>query len=562
MTSRNEALEIPEILRRIALYLPKPDFTSLLQTCQSFHTILTPLLYNNLTLVKEDEKRPSVEAVQRYIHLIGALKFEGFLSLDYLVLGFKHLHSIHLVNNNEYTVLGDYDEIMKGFLKIIDENPALTKWSLQNPWPRLSSEAWKRLSSVNGPLSGSTQGEDLTVQSIQNSRQSRGLDYLSVSCMSVSYDAQPWFLRACADAKELKMWDVSFMLGGPKYMFQPYLHLKDRPPQVRDAQIAEFNGFSVIEQLEFLSYLVEARHIKWMSPARGRLPLQRRPLPTLEDIEKFIQSTTWPKIRSLDLSGIYDRQIMKFPDQCIAHILNCIPENQLEKFNSENSEFGPLSLVAIRRQFPCLQEIVLEPEGIVFQSEMIQEIMESCPKLRVLEAGMLSVGHIRSGKPWVCLGLKKLSVHFDLESDRNGTVKGNSKEEIRAYYKKFEASQRYVFEQVGRLTELIELCTSMPPKGSIRGYYRTYFQLSNAYRDPYWTLYYAVSYGLGLLANLKKLEKLVLSNTRQHTYTEDLEMMVEQWPRLRLIVGALNHNNIEMSGYFQDSKVKLSRYYE
>lgn len=544
MATRHEALEIPEILRRIASHLPagSPDFTSCLQTCRSFHTILTPLLYNTLTLCPLEHKRPSPQAVQRYIHLIGHLKFDFFISAEYLRLGFKKLHSITVSNRRvdgeneeyEFTQVGMDSEVMEALLVVIRENPALRRWTLWNPKPRPSAKVWRELSSLKKRDPPASEGQPVPVPPGFY----RGVDILDLTHVSVTHEAKHWFLRACADARELRMMAVAFMVAnGKPDNCQLFLQLEKRPPQGRKVEIVEFSGYNVIDQLTFLSHLVEARSIAWTSPAAGRLPVQSLPLPTLSDLKQFITPTTWPKLRALDLTGIPRRQLVKFSDECIAHILDCVPDSQLEEFKLQGSTFGPLSAKALRKQFPCLQDLRLEPDGIDAQSEFLQEVMESCPKLQVLRAGMFSVRHMRRGKEWVCLGLKELAVHVDLESDRDRAVIDETVHKDPAYWNKFSSSRRYVFARLGKLTELVELDTSMPYHAYSRE--MSYISLSNSYRHPYWTLDYQLPHGLDELAGLKKLERLDFSNTLQELLQTDLEWMVENWPRLKMVTGAM-----------------------
>ncbi|KAG0313786.1 hypothetical protein BGZ97_009909, partial [Linnemannia gamsii] len=455
MATRHEALEIPEILRRISSYLAGPDFTSCLQTCRSFHTILTPLLYNTLTLCPKEDKRPTPEAMQRYIHLIGHIKLDFFISAQYLRLGFKNLHSITISNRRVpgkedyvFTQVGLDSEIMEAFLMVIRDSPALRKWTLFDPKPRPSDKVWRELSSLKKSDAPAVGEQPIPLRPDQN----RGVDILDLTHISVTHDAKHWFLRACADARELRMSDVSFMVAnGKPDNCQRLLQIEKHPPQGRMVEIVEFNGYNVIDQLTFLSHMAETRSITWMSPAAGRLPIQTLPLPTLADLKQFIKPTTWPKLRALDLTGYPGRQLVKFSDECIAHILDCVPDHQLEVFKLQGSTFGPLGAKALKRQFPCLQDLRLEPDGIDAQSEFIQEVMESCPKLKVLRAGMFSVGHMRRGKPWVCHGLQELAVHVDLESDRDGAVIDKKVYKDPAYWTKYSSSRRYVFERIGKL---------------------------------------------------------------------------------------------------------------
>ncbi|KAF9139241.1 hypothetical protein BG015_002119 [Linnemannia schmuckeri] len=554
MAARHEALEIPEILRRISSYLPPgPDFTSCLQTCRFFHTILTPLLYNTLTLCPLENKRPTPEAVQRYIHLIGHLKFDFFMSAQYLRLGFKNLHSITISNRRipgenddyEFTQVGIDSEVMEALLVVIRENPALRRWTLWNPKPRPSAKVWRELSSLKKRDPPATGGQSVSVRPDFY----RGVDILDITHISVTHEAKHWFLRACADARELRMLAVAFMVAnGKPDNCQSFLQLEKRPPQGRKVEIVEFSGYNVIDQLTFLSHLVEAWSIAWTSPAAGRLPIQTLPLPTLTDLKQFIKPTTWPKLRALDLTGIPGRQLVKFSDECIAHILDCVPDNQLEEFKLQGSMFGPLGAQALRRQFPCLQDLRLEPDGIDAQSAFLQEVMESCPKLQVLQAGMFSVGHMRRGKAWICHGLKKLAVHVDLESDRDGAVVDKKIHKDPAYWTKYSSSRRYVFERLGKLTELQELDTSMPCYAYGRG--MSYINLSHSYRHPYWTLDYQLLHGLDELVGLKKLERLDFSNTLQDLLQMDLEWMVENWPSLKMVTGDLRLSHAHSATLF------------
>ncbi|KAF9144386.1 hypothetical protein BGX30_012960 [Mortierella sp. GBA39] len=544
MATRHEALEIPEILRRITSHLPagSPDFTSCLQTCRSFHTILTPLLYNTLTLCPLEHKRPSPHAVQRYIHLVGHLKLDFFISAEYLRLGFKNLHSITVSNRRvagenekyEFTQVGVDSEVMEALLVVIRENPALRRWTLWSPMPRPSAEFWRELSSLKKRDPPATGGQPVPLRPGFN----RGVDILDLTRVPVTHEAKHWFLRACADAKELRTWEVAFMVAnGKPDNCQLFLQLEKRPPQGRKVEIVEFNGYNVIDQLTFLSHLVEARSITWTSPVAGRLPIQTLPLPTLADLKQFITPTTWPKLRALDLTGIPGRQLVMFSDRCIAHILDCVPDNQLEEFKLQGSTFGPLGARALRKQFPCLQELRLEPNRIDAQSEFLQEVMESCPKLQVLSAGMFSVHHMRHGKEWVCLGLKELAVHVDMESDRDWEAVDKMDLIDPAYWDKYSSSRRYVFARLGKLTELVELDTSFPY--CTRGGGMSHIEFSHLFSHPYWTLDYRLIHGLDELAGLKKLERLDFSNTPQDLLQTDLEWMVENWPRLKMLTGDL-----------------------
>ncbi|KAF8946974.1 hypothetical protein BGZ47_010732 [Haplosporangium gracile] len=426
------------------------------------------------------------------------------MSAQCLRLGFKNLRSITISDRSipgenddyEFTQVGIDSEVMEALLVVIRENPVLRRWTLWNPKPRTSAEVWRELSSLkkwDPPAAG---GQPIPVRPGFY----RGVDILDMTHISVTHEAKHWFLRTCADARELRMLAVAFMVAnGKPDNCQLFLQLEKRPPQGRKVEIREFSGYNVIDQLTFLSHLVEAR--------------------------------------TLDLTGIPGRQLVKFSDECIAHILDCVPDNQLEEFKLQGSMFGSLGAQALRRQFPCLQDLRLEPDGIDVQSEFLQEVMESCSKLHVLQAGMFSVGYLRHGKAWICHGLKKLAVHVELESDRDGAMVNEKVHKDPAYWTKYSSSRRYVFERLGKLTELQELDTSIPCYAY--GREMSYISLSHTYRHPYWTLDYQLAHGLDEFAGLKTLERLDFANTSQELLQTDLKWMVESWSSLKMVTGDL-----------------------
>ncbi|KAF8924331.1 hypothetical protein BGZ58_001917 [Dissophora ornata] len=74
--------------------------------------------------------------------------------------------------------------------------------------------------------------------------------------------------------------------------------------------------------------------------------------------------------------------------------------------------FGPLSMAALRPHFAMVRKLELSDGRVT--SEMVQEILTSCPLLEVLSAPWLRSEDFLNGRPWVCTDLRRLEVDLVL----------------------------------------------------------------------------------------------------------------------------------------------------
>lgn len=586
-------LELPDILAHIFGYLCPESLVVCLQVSQLFHTTIVPLIYSSITLGSLEICRPSLEAMRRYSHFVKNLSLDGFISSEYLCSGFNNLKSLTLRNDEELHQFrqGTDQEIMDALLKLIRENPRLTQWTVEDPHPTLSAEIWE---AIQGTTSGnrartagrsneevSTRQQELTEKVAETtttsltavvfvpeggtdvhrvsfrigkerphmSRVRTRIEFFQITPTSISPESLEVVTSVFNNTEALS-------IVPPKLLIPCYTQIRDEgnpilPARVLpsvDSPMAYYLGLqnvylsSAQEQLEFVSQFQQVRGLYWnLSKYNGKLAP-----PTMKDWQHWILPTkTWPHLRSLVLScnrpitvsRFFPEEVKPvFPDDCVGHAVSCIPQPQLEQFWWLGSQIGALTIEALAGHFATLREIKLELTSSLEQSRYIQRIMESCPHLRVLRAGHLSVGDMRRGQPWVCLGLQSLSLRFDLQGDRTPEYNNNNTMEIEELAVPIEReridyarSQHYMFSRLSELVLLEEL-VSIPLQAAGLDYYQT------------WHLDFQVRFGLDTLSSLKRLKRLEISFTRQQMRMGDVAWMVEHWKRLQTIEGSLTGN--------------------
>jgi hypothetical protein len=513
---------------------------------------------------------------------VTTLSFDAFISAEYLEAGFTNLKSLSLINDEDarqFQQGTDY-QIMEALLKVIRENPRLSQWIFEKPYPMLSAKVWEAIEgtthrspekddvesnnsqdnnvspapTADVPFSTSVVispqgGSDIDrvafridKERVRTGRVRSGIELLQVTPASISQAALPW--ATCAFDKAEALMIIPAKL-------EPFCSSEVFPNRVLpqpEAPIAHYVGLQNVyqctsmDQLEFLSRFHHARGIYWNISKKPRVAKWRRVPPTIKDWKQRIRpGTTWPHLRSLILCCYRlrvnpafsepDDQLV-FSDDCVAHALSCIPRDQLEQFWWYGVQIGPLGIEALAGHFSTLREVKLELTSSLEKSAYIQRVMESCPHLQVLRAGHLSVGHMRRGRPWVCLGLKSLSLRFDLQEDRVEEESVSLPATLERERIDYAESQRYVFSRLSELVLLEEL-TSIPLQAAGLDFVKT------------WNLDFQLQYGLSALSSLRRLQRLVVSYTKQRMSVDDIDWMIQRWKMLQSIEGSLTENKKE-----------------
>ncbi|KAF9294095.1 hypothetical protein BGZ88_004452 [Linnemannia elongata] len=477
-----------------------------------------------------------------------ALSFNAFISAEYLGAGFRNLKSLSLTSDQDSYLFkqGTGKEIMEALLKVIKENPRLSQWSFEKPYPALSAKVWEaiegtahRLPEVskvelhNAQDSTATAtdysstsvviapqgGSDIHRVSfrivkgrVHHGRLRSGIELQQVTPASISQEALPWATIACEKAEAL------LMIPAKLEPFNAILEYPDRDLPRPYAPIAHYVGLhnvyqcSSMEQLEFLSLFNQARGIYWNISNTPSIAWQKRIPPNFKDWQQWIRpNTTWPCLRSLVLccyrlkDTADDNKFLVFPDDCVAHALKCIPRDTLEQFWWLGAQMGPLGIEALAGHFSTLREVKLELTSSLEQSAYIQRIMESCP-------------HLQEDR------IEDVSKKNNIIIARPAIA-----EREREDYKK---SQRYVFSRLSELVLLEEL-TSIPLQAAGPNFYKT------------WNLDFQLQYGLAALSTLHRFKRLNISFTKQQMSVDDVDWMVRKWRSLQSIEGSLTSNRQE-----------------
>ncbi|KAG0331849.1 hypothetical protein BG000_010549 [Podila horticola] len=149
---------------------------------------------------------------------------------------------------------------------------------------------------------------------------------------------------------------------------------------------------------------------------------------------------------------------------------------------------------------------------IPMTGDMIQKVLESCPMLIEFLATEIHAPQIQQGRPWVCLGLKRLSMCVVVDSRTAKNVRRQS---------------QVVFEQIGKLTRLEMLTVGVDKHdvGRVPKFQGLDFRLES---------------GMDLMVGLTRLEKLSFMRTKQNMSYQDVAWMRRHLWRLVMVRGRCN----------------------
>ncbi|KAF9115040.1 hypothetical protein BGX27_009158 [Mortierella sp. AM989] len=246
----------------------------------------------------------------------------------------------------------------------------------------------------------------------------------------------------------------------------------------------------------------------------------------------------WPltALKSLDISHAC------LEDEEMASLLDRI--RQLKTLKMSSTLFGPLSLQALTEERRALTRdgisglIISQPRRLCnsikflntdncrnVTGTMIQTILESCPDLRGLSAGKVTVTEMAQGQSWACSKLEQLTIFLVADDDGDKRNEAYGTTSVR-----FMRLQQLVFERLNTLTNLQKLVLT-----NDRVRRRELRRIK--------TLDLRVDAGLGILTNLKNLRTLYFkSDIPQMMDIEEAVWIAKHWPRLSYMVGPWNQD--------------------
>ncbi|GJJ74625.1 hypothetical protein EMPS_06983 [Entomortierella parvispora] len=191
--------------------------------------------------------------------------------------------------------------------------------------------------------------------------------------------------------------------------------------------------------------------------------------------------------------------------------------------------FGPKAFNSLRNRehFQVLVEVDLV-RCINATSAMLEEILESCPRLEAIAGNVIRVDAIALGIPWACRNLKRWRIHIDSTQSTNEVSKGSPAMTLGS-----KGQQQVVFERLSALVslEILDLDLVFPIRE--RG-------------QSIQTLEWQLKRGLNLLATLTELETVRFLQTHSMNMSKSaVQWMMDHWPSLKLVEGRLGRTKAD-----------------
>ncbi|KAG9322304.1 hypothetical protein KVV02_002237 [Mortierella alpina] len=524
------------------------------RVCRSWHETFNPALWRCLPISRLlPQTKLSYKAISQNAHLIqqlhvGRMDRTDLYPMDncrslktlyvedervlsdwdnYLGLSSQALHvqgnethdSIDGKLSTEHGVVARKDRWILLLIMLIRQNPGLRKLCLTMDRFEPTIGLWAAISA--NPRSSPT-----TVPNI------RHLDCLFTRIPRPN-------VQACLDAfTHLESLVLQHCTFDPDFPLE-LLDSNRRYPRLRSLTLATNTGLDLSTQIELIRLFPEVEHLVWSIMGTQHLPVSEFCILLAQDC---------CKITSLVLS---DRNLEA---SHLARILNSIPRltRFFLRFDTLSSMFNdPDVMQALRRHFAVLTNVEFGQVRSSIRCGTVLELLTGCPNLQVLVAyGRLDcsrqaffrtgtvagISTATTGKPgststssaimtgpddlfndtpWVCLGLKRL--HVIMTGDPQHSVWQN------------RTLQQRLFLQLGRLKDLQTLSLGH----CILWMYENGFSHHG--------LDFTVEAGLSKLAGLEKLEQLNIEGIYQHMGEQDVNWMLEHWPKLRVVEGELHH---------------------
>ncbi|KAF9128905.1 hypothetical protein BGW39_004635 [Mortierella sp. 14UC] len=556
MSTHRRALELPEILIQVGRFLPKASLCACLRVCASFHTALSPLLYQQAIHPPTSTGAPE-SSIANYAHSVRDLNLHSGSSIDLMSKGFTNLHCFYFRALESLWGV-ELDDTLSN---IVLNNPGLKRFTLDIFGANITSKFWKTLFQARGGLdeNGAVVGE---APGLTTGLKLRYMDSLVFSRLTINSESYPWFVRVCALTHRLDLENIRFTPAEPEKDI-PFDIGQYLPPTPLPCVFVRFrsSGQPLCDQVEFLSRCTNAREIRFPSFQWHECPAndshRRMNSITLESWRNTVKKHTWPHLQDIIL-GKQDMRNMDVDmdtttDKAISHALDSIHCSQLTSFNGFASGVGLKTVLSLRPQHLSLLSLtLLDCPGV--PSSGIQLILECFPRLVELEVDQLNIHDIRMGQPWVCTSLKTLSVkvvitckEFEQEpAGTNATLAIEGGEGLTAEEKALK-DHRLVFERLSALSSLERLTLPRHMRAD-----------DEAISDG---LELRLAFGLNCLTTLTRLEYVDIGASSTGLEMEDVEWMVFNWPRLECLRASLLHpdedKNDELEGYLLERGIDI-----
>ncbi|KAK3810362.1 MAG: hypothetical protein J3Q66DRAFT_352880 [Benniella sp.] len=457
--SSTHPLELPEVLSHIAKFVPLSRLLTYALVSRTWSQAFIPYIWRNIRL---DEKWPTLPwSFSSHSHHVKSLEIYCTPTSEHAAMRCPNLESL--------TLTGCRQNLFS--LQLIMGHPTLTRLQMHQLWSNYQSEFWDKVLGF------------------------RHLKHLALSVVTFADDDVDKFWQLCTRMERLELSKLRLANHGNLSSMEF--------PLLKEFRVG------IDQEEESTLYLELVKRCPSLTACNWKIGDREADKRFVSGFVDLVASKTWSDLDSVDSASNF------ITNEDLSKIMEGMTQISVLNIGSTWEAFGSNSTELLRPRFSNLKELSLG-YCITAAGPLAQEIMSSCPMLEKLSIPHINASEIASGRPWVCLGLKKLSVRFCFRPATVGLL------------------QPLVFEQLSRLKRLEDLridgISDDPTLRKMR--LQETFDLR-------------LCRGLGKLSTLRSLAVINFLDTDQRMGDEEVDWMIEHWTSLVEVNGTLNTSKQE-----------------
>ncbi|KFH70771.1 hypothetical protein MVEG_03619 [Podila verticillata NRRL 6337] len=509
-------LALPELVFHIGKHILPSDLPSCVRVSKDWHAALFGFLFRAIDL-SPDRISPQCSSGEIQHH-IRYLRFLAEFPLEYLNLrGCNQLTTLRLDISQEYSFVHNNGRthippsVLHGLTlhssTTNSRSSAHTRQVVSTLFPALIQSHTATLTWITLTC-GAIPESSMLWDAIESCSRLVGLELFS---LGIPAEQAATFWKVCSGVKSLGVYHCSLPENDAQLGKVSFPRLEELSWQ----QVLDFPDGHLLRLLETMPVL---RSFSWQSSDSSNISeMVPNGLCRLAELGQLLC------IRSLSFAD------PTFTDTVLSTLLRST--EQLTCLSVPSTGFGPLAFGTLREQglLPHMKQLCLTACEAV-SSGMIQEILDSCPELEVLEAETLYSSDILGRLDWTCERLRRLAIGIVIDSVSPAQLWRHVvwQSPHRLNLKARVEDQQMVLQRIASLSRLESLVLKL--QGEVDGL-RTALDLG-------------VDKGLTKLATLTRLREFEVPSFSQHMDVPEIEWMIEHWPRLEIVAGELNVSRI------------------
>ncbi|KAG0265598.1 hypothetical protein BG011_004389 [Mortierella polycephala] len=486
------ALDLPEILLLIGMYLDHRELTQCIRVCAAWHASFVHFIWSTVEVIDASgEPYPAINAIIKHRTLIKDLTmWTDYSTIESLTQTYPRLERLSIISDAE----SGARYVASGALlsDLLDLNPTIMTLEMNDIEP--SDFVWDMSSIDTLPCLKQLDIYDSIFPKEKTALQSLYRTCCRLHTLAFHYTPIPQsFIDICSS-------DIYALKG------------------LRKLELDVPESPNIHHQLQFIQLCIGLVSLDWTLSCDVDAVILDSMTCSLAEL--------WPTLERLKLRN------SEISDKNLASILACM--KRIKALDVRLTGFGDLSFQVLRPHFGTLEELELV-QCVGVTDAMICEILQSCPKLRELILGRVRVRELGllspQSRPWKCLSLRRLQLEFVFESRASTpsslptTEDKGSKEE--------GCLMQLVYERLSHLTQLEVLNVG---HDLLDGGEATLPGSSEGH------LQFNLSKGLGQLCRLKRMWLVNTNETRQDMNKQDVEWMLEHWKGFKEFYGSANED--------------------